>query len=884
MARKPEKMDDTRLQAIVEDMIADAVSFDSSERKERREYSLEYTSGRMPDLVSGEDQSSVVSQDIADAKAQLLPSLMRVFCASDRIGIYEPQNEDDEAFAEQATDYANFVFLRECNGENLLRDVFDDALGLGNGIIKHWWDKTREYKTETLSGLTDAQFAELLGDDYDEDDPRYIKVLEHSEYPDPSAEAMVSPDAALAGSVGGDPLAGAGGNPLSAGNAPGGMPAGLGDPTAGQPVPAAVSSFQAPPPGPMAPGAMAGSPFAGGAMLQPGGDGGPAPAGALDAGPLASAEIDPRLAIGGNFPPAPMLHDVKIRRVTRNGRMRISAVADEDFLIESSATGLNEDECRFCAHRETPTRSQLIERGYDPDLVDELGSVNEAADSSSRRRGTFTTRSDQNDDFEDRAGERVEVYECYALLDVDGDGITEWHQIVMGGSSGSQKLLRQTEWGGMLPFTDIVPDPVPHVWRGRSLYDRLRDVQRVNTVLYRKMLDNLYQTVEPQRAVDMTSVENPDAVYNYQLGATIRVKAGRDVRSVITDLAVPFVAKEAMPMIEEMRKVAERRVGVGEQSSGLDGDVLQGQVATAVAATQSASALRKEDYARNIQMGMRRLFSAVLKLIVEHQDRERTIRLRNKWVPIDPRSWNADMDVTVNVGLGAGNRDRDLAMLQGIKGAQEQIIATQGLDNGWVGLKEYAATLTMMVEAAGVKSPDRFFPEVTDQMLAAMQQKAMAKAQQPDPKTAAAQAQAQIAAQKAQMDGQIAQQRAQADMGLQQARAQADAQLNAAKMQQQQAIMQAKLEADMRVREAQAQHQMDLDRQKAQADTMKLQLQAQADTEIAHAKMQAQLQIEQAKADAQMRLKERELQLEAMLKQQQFAAGLDRGSNLEFPV
>lgn len=866
MARKPEKMDDARLQALVENMIADAVSYDASMRKDRREYSLSYVAGDMPDLVAGEGQSSVVSQDIADAKAQLLPSLMRVFCASDRIGIYEPQQPEDEAFAEQATDYANYVFLRECNGEMLLRDVLDDGLGLGNGIIKHWWDDTKEYKVETLTGLPDDVFVELVSDDD-------VEVLEHSEYPDESAEIPAAPLVGAVNAAGfgapGQPLAGMGG----AGP--------LGSVPPGQPNPAAPG--QAPPPGPMAPGAMAPVPAPGTPPVDaPGGIGaGDDPLAAL--GPAIGAP-DPRLGIGGNFPPQPILHDVKIRRVTRNGRLRVVAVPDEDFGIESSATGLNEGECRFCYHRETPTRSQLIERGYDKDLVDELGSVNEASDASSRRRGTYSARSDQNDEFEDKAGERVEVFECYTLIDMDGDGITEWHQVVMGGSSGSQKLLRQTEWGGMLPFTDIVPDPVPHVWRGRSLYDRLRDVQRVNTVLYRKMLDNLYQTIEPQRAVDMSSVENPDAVFNQQLGGVIRVKGGRDVRSVIADLAIPFVAKEAMPMIEEMRKVAERRVGVGEQSSGLDGDVLQGQVATAVAATQSASALRKEDYARNIQMGVRRLYQAILRLITEHQDKERTMRLRGKWVAIDPRGWNAEMDVTVNVGLGAGNRDRDLAMLQGIKGAQEMIMQTLGPDNGWVGLKEYNNTLTMMTEAAGVRSATQFFPEITDEMLAAMAQKAAAKAQQPDPKAAAAQAQLQIAQAKAQNDAQIAQQRAQAEMGLQQARAQADAQLNGAKMQQAQATAEAKLQADMRVREAEAQHTMDLDRAKAQSRTMELQMKAQMDAQIAQAKADAQLEIERVKAQAQMQLKSEELRMEYALKQQQFAAGLDRGSNLEFPA
>lgn len=840
MARARAKIDKRQMGALVDAMIADAVTFDGLERRERRQNSLRYMAGEVPDIVPGKNSSSVVSQDIADAKSQLLPSLMRVFCASDRVGIYEPQQPEDEDFAEQATDYANYVFLRECNGEMLLRDTFDDGLGLGNGIIKHWWDDAKEYKTETLTGLDEATFVDLVSNDD-------VEVLEHSEYPDPNTQG---PEAAL-----GLPLG------MAAPAAPAGMGAGNDLGAAFDAAPAVPQ--QAPPSGPMAPGAMAVGqqpPAAGqGAALgvAPGvnGDGPTAP------GTPEGASID-RLGIGGNFPPEPiaLLHDVKIRRVTRNGRLRIVAVPDEDFGIESGATGLNEDECRFCYHRETPTRSQLIERGYDPADVDNLLSIDASPDDGSRRRNTSPNRTEFDEEFEDRAGERVEIFECYALIDVDGDGITEWHQIIVGGATGTREVLRSTEWGGLLPFTDIVPDPIPHVWRGRSLYDRLRDIQRVNTVLMRKTLDNTYQVVEPGIIADMRFVKNPDALFNRSLGQVIRVDG--DPRSVIAENVVSPIAQFTMPIMEEMRKVAERRVGVGEQSSGLDADALQGQVATAVAATQSASALRKEDYARNIQMGVQRLFRAILRISVENQDRERVIRLRGKWVTIDPRGWNADMDVTVNVGLGAGNRDRDLAMLQGIAAKQEQIIATQGLDNGWVGLKEYANTLTMMTEAAGVRGASRFFPEVTDELMAVMAQKLAARAQQPDPKMAAEQGKLQLAAQKAQMDAQIQQQKMQAAQALQQADAQAKAQLSAAEMQQKQALMEAQFHADLRVREAEMQHTMELDR----------------------VKNQRQMEAENMRAQFDMRLKMRELEIEASLKREQYAMGLNRGTNVEFPA
>lgn len=851
---KPKKLDDAKIQAFAEDRIADCISYDASDRKRRRELALAYTAGEMPDVEPEEGYSSVVSHDIADAKAWLLPSLMRVFCSSDDIVRYEPALPGDEEFANQATDYINYVFLRECDGERIIRLLLDEGLNHGNGIAKHWWDDTPEYRIYTYTDLSDDQFVEIVNDPD-------VEVLGHSEKPDPSAGGLASP-------LGGVPRIGPPQGPGSTSGVAGGPEGAAGVPLPDAGVAAGVvpgAGGGLPQPAGDVPGGVQSAP---GPAMGPGAAGGMAVAAAADA--LGSLGLGPALLA----PPPPVLHDLKIRRVIRRGRLRIEAVPDEDFGIESAATALNERECRFVYHRETPTRSELIERGFDKDMVWELASVSEGLTDNDRRRPGWYRNGGApvgEDDYEDKAAERVEVYECYALLDVDGDGIAEWHQIIMGGPQGSQKLLSETEWGGMLPFSEVVPDPVPHVWRGRSLYDRLRDIQRVNTVLDRKRLDNLYQVIEPMIAADLTAVENPDAIFDRRLGGVIRIKPGKDARSALMDLAQPFVAQQATPMVEEMRRVAERRVGVGEQSAGLDADALSNQTATAVAASQSTSGNRIEDYARCCQIGLRRLFGCLLRLTIEHQDRERTIRLRGKWVDVDPGLWNPEMDVTVNVGLGAGNRARDLTMLQGIAQKQEAIVAQLvprlGLANPIMGLPTLLATYRKMAEASGIRNADQFFPEVDDQILQAVNQQMSAQQQQPDPKLIAAQQKAQI------------------DAALNQQKLAAQQQMNVQALQHKQALAEADLQADMRIREADMANRMQLDQQKSERQILEAQMKAEMAERVARVQAEAKIALESAKAEADMRLRERELALEFRLKEAQMMLDVNRqnATNLEMP-
>lgn len=634
------RMTETELGALVQAEIAAAVEYDRSDFKKDRIRAIEYYRGEMNDLPSEEGRSTATTHDVQDTIGWMLPGLMRVFFSSDQLGQYEPQNPNDEAAAKQATDYANYVVMRECDGYQVFWDVFHDALLHANGVVKHWWDKTEKIETYTFSGLTEDEAALVLADDS-------VEVL---------AQEIV------------------------------------------------LTDIEGP---------------------------------------------------DGNVVQVP-LYSMKIKRADRTGCLKIAAVPPEEFLIDARARSI--DTARFVGHRSLRARSDLIEMGLSKDQVDRLpanGTLSYDRVELARREeiGAFVGSPGL-----DNSTEQVEIVEAYIKVDHDGDGVAETLRVMVGG--GSSEVLDWEEWDSDLPFTDFVAERVPHRWQGRSVFNDTEDIQRAKTALLRQLLDNLYQANIPDRAIDINRVKNPDAVYDRAIGNVILTEG--DPNGIISTVTVPFVAKEALTGLDYMDQMIERRTGVSRSTMALDLEALQNQSATAVNAAQSSSYSKIELIARNFaEMGMKRFFRCILKLIVQNQDKPRMIRLRDKWERMDPRGWNADMDFNVNVGLGTGSRDRDMAILAQIAGKQELIIAQAGPQNPICDMSNYANTLRKMVEMSGVRNPDEFFKEVSPE---AMQQFVQGQANKPDPKAEAEKQRLQLDAQKAQAQMQLEQQKAQASI------------------------------------------------------------------------------------------------------------------------
>lgn len=456
---------------------------------------------------------------------------------------------------------------------------------------------------------------------------------------------------------------------------------------------------------------------------------------------------------------------IKVQHIEKRGALKAEAIPPEEFLISRRARTL--DGAPLVGHRTFCTRSDLIADGYDKATVEELPIANHTDNElTDLSRGRLDTQ--PHTPYEP-ALEVVEKFECYVKHDIDGDGIAELCQIIAAGSQSSPTILSMEEYPDEAPFADFVANIVPHSWQGRSISDDVMDVQRVNTVLLRQTLDNLYLSNRPQRAVDARSIENPDEVLNPTIGGVIRTKG--DPRAAIQDLAVPFTAQASIDAMRFFQQVLQARTGTNQASAVMDDGALVPETATSQQIEHDAGFARQEQIARNIaEVGMKRMFKAMLRLVIRHQDRPRTIRLAGKWVDFDPRVWDADMEVTINVGLGTGTRERDLKMLGAIGQQQEKIIAQLGPDNPVVPPSKYIATLHKMVTATGLKEPDQYFGDVDDQQF--KQWQASRPPPPPNPKDMAA-------VEKSKADIQAKQVKTQADIHLSQQKLQTDAELKA---------------------------------------------------------------------------------------------------------
>ena len=518
---------------------------------------------------------------------------------------------------------------------------------------------------------------------------------------------------------------------------------------------------------------------------------------------VSPASIDP---ITGMLTPPVYLYSVKLKRTKKNGKVIVENVPPEEFLISKKARTIAD--APFVAHRKLVTRSELIAMGFDKTKVEALPTYSDLTFSEERVARYDRGEMPDEQSSLDMSMQDVEVYECYIKTDYDGDGIAELRKITYAGSE-----VLDNEEVDFVPFCSICPIPMPHKFFGQSLADRATDLQLIKSTVTRQILDNMYMVNSPR----MSAVEgqvNLDDLLTVTANGVIRVKNPNALNPVV----VPPTAAQSFPMLQYLDQVQAKRTGVNEASQGLDPNILQNTTATAVSMVQNAAAGKVEMIARIFaETGVKDLFEKILHLVCKYQDKARIIRLRGRYVSIDPREWFNGFDLSINVGLGTGDRQQQMAMIAAVLQKQEQILGTQGFNNPLVTLTQYRQTLGRFIEAAGFKDSQEFFKEIPPEL---EQQIANPQPQQPpvDPAVQAYMAQAQ---------------------------------------------------AQMQIDQAKAQQQMALDQQKAQSDM-----------QLAMAKAQAEIQLKREKAQADLELKTAEFQAEAQLKAMTIGAGISNTPNI----
>jgi hypothetical protein len=195
---------------------------------------------------------------------------------------------------------------------------------------------------------------------------------------------------------------------------------------------------------------------------------------------------------------------------------------------------------------------------------------------------------------------------------------------------------------------------------------------------------------------------NLDDMLTSRPGGIVRVEG--DPGSGIMPLSHPPLPASSFGMVEYMDSMKEKRTGITAYNQGLDSNSLN-KTASGVAQIMSAAQQRIELVARTFaETGVKELFKLVHHLVRTTLTKPDIIRLRNKWVEIDPREWKARKDLSISVGLGAGNKDQQLMHLTTILQMQKEAIQI-----GITSPEKIYNALAKLTQNAGFKNPEEFW-------------------------------------------------------------------------------------------------------------------------------------------------------------------------------
>ena len=396
----------------------------------------------------------------------------------------------------------------------------------------------------------------------------------------------------------------------------------------------------------------------------------------------------------------PASYDVTIRRVKAKDQVCIEAVPTEEILISRYARDLHSSP--YVAHRMIKTVSDLVAMGYDKEEMEQYAGSGSQVDAESyeleQARNPYADFTGV--DRADNNSKNVLYVEHYVFYDLDGDGIDERVRVCTVGNG--LNIVNTIPWDD-LPITLFCPDPEPHTSIGSCPADYLMPIQAAKSQIMRDTLDSLGHAIFPRMGIVEGQV-NIDDVLNTDIGQPIRMRAP----GMVQPFTVPFVGKEAFPVLSYLDESKENRTGVSKASAGLNADALQSSTASAVSATMSGAQGRIELICRHFADGMKDLFKLVNSLVIKHQEGQDVMRLNNDFIPVDPRYWDTDKDMVVNVAISKSSDEEKFQVLTAMAQKQEQILQTLGPNNPLVNLQQYANTLTKMIEMAGFKDATTF--------------------------------------------------------------------------------------------------------------------------------------------------------------------------------
>ena len=369
------------------------------------------------------------------------------------------------------------------------------------------------------------------------------------------------------------------------------------------------------------------------------------------------------------------VYDVNVKRTRHTGKIRIKCIAPDDMRINRMHDSVCLKDARFIAHAMTMTKSDLIEAGFDKEIVDSLPTESEEFRESKNYR--FSMQGENVAPYggssKDPSMYTYDVSECYMRMDIDGDGIAERVKITVAGFDNPTHILdieEVEEW----PFVSATAILMSHKLFGLSVYDRLKEIQEQKTAIWRNILDNMYLK-NNQRTIAVEGMVNLDDLLISRPGGIIRAKRTDAVAPYVT----PDLGSDVYRMVDYLDQVRAGRVGVSPEGSIADqsiGDAVGSEgVERLLTQKEELVGLMVRVFA---ETGIKPLMQMIHRLLMKHIDATVDYEYHDEWVQVAPKNWFQRNRTTVRVGTGSGNRQQQASALTAVLGYQEKLLANPG--------------------------------------------------------------------------------------------------------------------------------------------------------------------------------------------------------------
>lgn len=352
-------------------------------------------------------------------------------------------------------------------------------------------------------------------------------------------------------------------------------------------------------------------------------------------------------------------------RTRTKSETKIEVVPPEEFAIDRAATSVKES--KYTRQRSLKSRSDLIAMGFDSKKIDKATTSTDYNASDAPEKIARNFDGDNYDDEND-ISKMYDLHEIYIRFDKDDDDYDELIKVCRVGN-----VVLATEEVDEVPFEVWSPIRIPHRLTGLCPADAAAPIQKVKSTLWRNQLDNQYN-LNNGRPVIVEGQVDLDSVMSSKPGAPYLVKHP----NAISFPNQPSFGAHTYNMMGMADQMLEQDVGSTDQA--ISPDVLNGNTAAgAVSQVLSKRQARVRLMAREFGEFLRKVFMGVYELEIAHSDDKAIFRLDNRFVEVDPRTWNARKDVTVLVGLGGASKTEHMFHMQQTQQAQQAMASSGGL-------------------------------------------------------------------------------------------------------------------------------------------------------------------------------------------------------------